>query len=222
MAKCAVIFDVDGILLELTPPEEDLFFQAFAKHTDPATLSRDWNSYEIRNDEDIVAEILNRLGLPQSRAETIKLNYLNLLENNLKTGKLKSDIIYGAKNLLDEFAAIAHVGIATANFRKAAELRLSNASLWNYVKHHAQGADGGGHKHEILKRTLANINLPPDRIVYIGDNVNDVEAGRVNGVKFIGFSQSPKRLELLKAAGATHLSYDHTTTRQLIKMLLNL
>jgi phosphoglycolate phosphatase-like HAD superfamily hydrolase len=57
----------------------------------------------------------------------------------------------------------------------------------------AHGADGGGHKHAILARAIAASGLPPERIVYIGDNVNDVEAGLCNGVHFIGFSTSPER-----------------------------
>ena len=53
---------------------------------------------------------------------------------------------------------------------------------------HAHGADGGGHKREILARAIAATGLPRNRIVYIGDNLNDVEAGLANGVHFIGFS----------------------------------
>ena len=51
----AVIFDVDGVLLDLTAPEEDAFFLAFARLHGLTGLSRDWDSYRIRNDEHIIA-----------------------------------------------------------------------------------------------------------------------------------------------------------------------
>jgi FMN phosphatase YigB (HAD superfamily) len=55
--NAAVIFDVDGVLLELTSAEEDAFFAPFAQRYGLENLSRDWNSYAIRNDENIIAEI---------------------------------------------------------------------------------------------------------------------------------------------------------------------
>ena len=95
------------------------------------------------------------------------------------------------------------IGFATANLRSAAELRLKHAGLWNHVSAHGFGAEGGGHKREILARAIASTGLPKNRIVYVGDNLNDVEAGLENGVHFIGFSTDPGRLEELKQAGAT-------------------
>jgi FMN phosphatase YigB (HAD superfamily) len=58
MADAAVIFDADGVFLELTSVEEDAFFVPFEDRYGLKNLSRDWNSYAIRNDENIIAEIL--------------------------------------------------------------------------------------------------------------------------------------------------------------------
>lgn len=58
MADAAVIFDVDGVLLELASAEEDAFFVPFEQRYGLKGLSRDWNSYAVRNDENIIAEIL--------------------------------------------------------------------------------------------------------------------------------------------------------------------
>jgi HAD superfamily hydrolase (TIGR01549 family) len=150
------------------------------------------------------------------------LEYLNLLQNKLQTNEISSPSIAGAENLLREFSAHAQLGVATANFRDAAKLRLQNANLWQYVSAHAFGADGGGHKRDILGRALATISISKSCIIYIGDNVNDVEAGHRNGVHFIGFSTSAERLEKLNQAGAKNLSSDHTQTAAMIKTILNL
>ncbi len=222
MADAAIIFDVDGVLLELTRAEEDLFFQPFATRCDTEKLSRDWNSYEIRNDENIVAELVERHALPATDNIKIRDEYLALLQVQLSGNHIASPSIEGAAELLHRFAAQAKLGIATANFREAARLRLEHSGLWHHVEKHAFGADGGGHKHQILGRALSSITLPKSRIVYIGDNLNDVEAGLTHGVHFIGFSTSPNRLKALKQAGAKHVSSNHTTTANLIKTLLHL
>jgi phosphoglycolate phosphatase-like HAD superfamily hydrolase len=216
MVDCAIIFDVDGVLLELTREEEELFFQPFEKHCDASQLSRDWNSYRIRNDEDILNEICDRLGI-QDRAE-IKSEYLKLL----RSAQIPSPRISGAAKLLDEFSKLATLGIATANFREAANLRLKRAELWQHVRGNAFGADGGGAKHEILDRALAGLALPKSRIVYMGDNINDVEAGLRHAVHFIGFSENMARLKTLAEAGATHLCSNHKQSSALIRKLLAL
>jgi HAD superfamily hydrolase (TIGR01549 family) len=220
MADWAIIFDVDGVLLELTRAEEELFFQPFASRCDASKLSRDWNSYRIRNDEDIIAEIVKRYELPEAENENIKNQYLALLHQQLKTKTLSSSPVIGAHKLLRACSGFATIGIATANFREAAKLRLESAELWHHVSARVFGADGGGHKHEILKRALHAIDLPKSHIIYVGDNINDVEAGLMNGVRFIGFSENADRLKTLKAHGAQFLAQNHEQTLAIINSFL--
>lgn len=220
MADCAIIFDVDGVLLKLTRAEEELFFQPFASRCDTTKLSRDWNSYAIRNDEEIVAELVRRHSLADIEKQNIKSEYLELLRAQLASDAISSPIIPAADELILAFADVATLGIATANFREAAKLRLSKANLWHPVSDYAFGADGGGHKHEILGRALATIQTPKSRIVYIGDNVNDVEAGLRHGVSFIGFSLDAKRRQILLKAGAQHISTNHQQTILIIRSIL--
>ena len=220
MPDTAVIFDVDGVLLELSRAEEDVFFKPFEQRYGLKNLSRDWNSYEIRNDENIVAEILQRNNLPASEKAEIISDYLNLLQRMLRDGSLETTTIAGAEQLLQNLKQTHALGIATANFRRAAELRLAQKNLWNAVSSHAFGAEGGGHKRQTVARAIASFKLPKSRIVYVGDNLNDVEAGLSNSVHFIGFSTDPQRLEQLKKAGAIHTSNNHLETLELIRQLL--
>ena len=217
----AIIFDVDGVLLELTRDEEELFFEPFRSRCDVTKLSRDWNSYKIRNDEDIIKELVERHSLPPSEADTITTEYLALLQTRLHNMQLQSQVIHGAGALLKKFASKARLGIATANFRRAAELRLKQTGLWDHVAQLAHGADGGGHKSAILARAIKSSGLAPQRIIFIGDNVNDVVAGLENKVHFIGFSESTERREKLASHGAKNLSATHAHTETLIEQLLN-
>ena len=216
----AIIFDVDGVLLELTPDEEELFFEPFASRLNAAKLSRDWNSYKIRNDQEIVGEIVERHNLPAHEAARITREYLTLLEQALRSG-VRSKPIAGAARLLKSFSGTAKLGVATANFRRAAQLRLQQMDMWKPVQHHAFGAEGGGHKSEILARAIATLGLPPQRIIFIGDNVSDLIAGRENHTHFIGFSTSPSRLSQLREAGAVNLCGAHAETENMVRELLN-
>ena len=218
----AVIFDVDGVLLELTSAEEELFFEPFAARYGLTRLSRDWNSYRIRNDERIVAEIFEQHGLPDEERQPLIDQYLALLAERLSTGALTPSPMPGAAELLEALASKATLGIATANFREAARLRLQAANMWQPVSAHARGADGSGHKWETLKSLVHDLRLAADRIVYVGDNANDVEAGLRSGVHFIGFTADADRQNLLKQAGAAHICSSHGDTLRLINHFLRL
>ena len=220
MVDAAVIFDVDGVLLELTSAEEDVFFAPFEKRYGLRDLSRDWNSYAIRNDESIIAEILARHGLPAREHAEVVADYLDVLKQRMENGVIETIAIPGTRDLLNRLQGSLQMGIATANLLSAAKLRLQSVNLWNPVSAHAFGAEGGGHKREILARTIASIHLPKQRIVYVGDNLNDVEAGLSNGVHFIGFSTNPGRLNELERAGTNHISNYHLDTFRLISHLL--
>ena len=129
-------------------------------------------------------------------------------------------VIPGAQVLLEKLSGQRRLGIATANLLSAAKIRLLASGLWAPVAALAFGAEGSGHKRETVAKAIAASGLPRERIVYVGDNLNDVEAGLANGVHFIGFSEDAARRERLAAAGARHLSGDHARTADLIASLL--
>ena len=220
MVDATVIFDVDGVLLELTSAEEDAFFAPFEQRYGLENLSRDWNSYTIRNDENIIAEILARHGLPAREHAEVVADYLEVLKLRLETGAIETIAIPGARDLLNKLHGSLQLGIATANLLSAAKFRLQSVDFWNPVSAHAFGAEGGGHKREILARAISSTGFPKNRIVYVGDNLNDVEAGLSNGIHFIGFSTNPGRLNELERAGTNHISNNHLDTFRLIRHLL--
>src|SRR5438552_2636738 len=163
-----------------------------AEHKLPPVILM-WNNdalAQIRNDVEIITEILEshfgRSPSPGERQAVIRA-YLSHLANGIDAGRLKPSPIAGAESLLDDLAGTLKLGIATANLLEAASLRLAACAIWEPVKNCAFGAKGGGAKRQILARAMADLALPPDRIIFIGDNLNDVEAGLANGVHFIGF-----------------------------------
>lgn len=225
MTDAAVIFDVDGVLLDLTPEEEAAFFWAFAELHRLTGLSRDWDGYRIRNDVEIITEILeahfSRSPSPAEHQAVIRA-YLSHLANGIDAGRLKPSAITGAEGLLGDLAGTLKLGIATANLLEAASLRLAACAMWEPVKTYAFGANGGGAKRDILARAIAGTGLPAKRIVFIGDNLNDVEAGLAHGVHFIGFSRQPAKSRRLAEAGAQRVCNHHRDTLKHIEEALRL
>jgi phosphoglycolate phosphatase-like HAD superfamily hydrolase len=197
-----------------------MFFSALAAFVPTEELSRKWNSYQIRNDDDIVSEVLARFGKPENLKPQVIKHYLSGLASALGKSHITSTAIPGAENLLQQLKGKHRLGLATANFIEAARLHLEQAGLWPFVSGHAIGADGGGHKHQLLARLLETLPLPRNRIVYVGDNVVDVEAGLKNAVHLIGFSVNQPRRDQLRAAGARHIAASHHETAALIRQFL--
>jgi phosphoglycolate phosphatase-like HAD superfamily hydrolase len=220
VVDAAVIFDVDGVLLELTRAEEDCFFGAFRELHGITGLSHDWDSYRVRNDDDIIFEVLTRhLGRDPSEAERHELRgeYLSALAD-LAAPPVE---ITGASAMLQNLRESGYtIGIATANLIDAARIRLEKAGLWETVSRHAFGADGGGHKRKIVGRAIASTGLRKHRIVYVGDNPIDVAAGADNDVYFVGFSRSAERRRQLVRSGARIVTSDHRDTLTAIRQIL--
>lgn len=223
----AVIFDVDGPLLHLKELEELAFFAPFKSLFNIEGLSTDWDSYKVRNDRDIVLEVLqSRLGdeFHASHYDRFIDAYDAELKSGFSSGRLQVTVVDKAPELVGALAQHERMalGIATANLRCAAEIRLRHAGLWDHLSSYPGTSDQSGHKHQVLARVIDDLDLPPERIVFIGDNLNDLEAGQKNGTHFIGYHWIEEKRQRLKDNGAAHVTSDHDNTLALIQNMLKL
>ena len=218
---------MDGPLLHLKKPEEDAFFAPLEKVFGITGLSRDWDSYRVRNDRDIIHQVLSEhLGdrFEPSHYDAFVNAYDAELTDGFASGRLEVSIVPRAPDIVGALAATSGLalGIATANLRCAAEIRLRQAGMWDHLSAYPGTADKSGHKHEVLARVISDLALPADRIVFIGDNLNDFEAGRKNGTHFIGFHVHADRRQRLTDNGAEFVTGDHDETLALITKMLTL
>ena len=230
----AVIFDIDGVLLHLTHQEERKYFNAFRDAAGIAEhhINADWNSYKVRNDVAIAAELLERhLGRAPNEGEVWEVldHYTDSVQTALATGELVTEVIDGAGPLLLELEAAGrfHLGLATANIRGTAEARLKHAGLWGPFG--ACGyAESGGPKIEILRAAVRELcdaegqPVAPDNVVFLGDQLGDLAAARANDVHFIGVSTRAEQRDVLRNNGAEIVLENHGSTAQTITDLLQL
>jgi phosphoglycolate phosphatase-like HAD superfamily hydrolase len=174
----AVIFDVDGVLLHLSPAEENGFFEPFRETYGLAGLSRDWNAYKIRNDLHIVQEIIEtHLGraATSQEVEAWRRRYLEVIQDWMGRGVFAVEPVAGAVELLRDLSRCGTlIAIATANIIDAARMRLEAADIWPHIRHGA-GAESGGPKKQILGKLISDLGLSPRDVVYVGDNLNDLK-----------------------------------------------
>jgi len=218
---CAVIFDIDGVLVHLSGAEEDVFFAALEDVHGITGASRDWNSYKVRNDVEIIEELIE--GKYQRPAEPgevrqVMERYHTLMDIAIRAETVRVSPIEGIEGVLNALGWHEGVtlGMATANLKSIADMRLRAAELKDWFRLGGY-AESRGPKAEILGQVMERLaagddQLSADRIVFLGDNPNDVAAGQQNGCHFIGFAVEPYRQQVLRDAGAEVVigSHEHT------------
>ncbi len=227
---CAVIFDVDGVILHLTPAEEGAFFASLDSVFGITGASSDWDSYKIRNDVQIVEELVEtHLGRPATPGDINRFTdkYISQIDIGLKTGDIEIKPIDGIRDVLMALTQVENItlGLATANLMSAAKMRLRQAGLNDFFSI-GGFAEARGPKRDILSKTISVLTgarqdpVALHQIVYIGDNLVDVDAGLHNGCGLIAFNVDASRHDTLRNAGAGLVLKSHTETVPAIAGLL--
>ena len=121
-------------------------------------------------------------------ATEVKRHYLSLLENNLRSGVLESMAIAGQQQLLESFRLRAQTWHCHSQFSGSRRIALETVTAVECMSDHAQGADGGGHKHEILARLLQRMDVPRRALSMSATTSMTLKRVFAQGVHFIGFS----------------------------------
>lgn len=115
-------------------------------------------------------------------------------------------VLPGVPEMLDAVGALpeARLGLATGNFRGAAEIKLRYFGLWPRF---AGGgfADDGEDRAELVAAAIRRMTDGAAGVhqVYIfGDSTHDVAAAKANGAVAIGVATGGSSTEILSAAGA--------------------
>jgi phosphoglycolate phosphatase len=190
MAKPILIFDFDGTIADS--------FHFILKLSNE--LATEFHFRQIRNEdvermkEMTMWEVIDFLKVPILRIPAILGKARKQLFNDISN----IEPVTGLEEMIREFRVRGYfMGILTSNSAENVEkfLRVHHLDMFDFIKAspHAWG------KEHCLKDLIKSLHLQQDRIIYVGDEVRDLEAARKAGVKSAAVTWGYNGTNVLKA-----------------------
>jgi len=216
--KIAVIFDIDGTLVESSGFEDDLCVAAVRDVLGDVCIRKAWNTYRHVTDTGILRQIMEEDRIRgEDRIWEVRSRFGERVSQYFRDGG-NCDPTIGAIDLIVELRAAPGfaVGFATGGWGHTAHMKLEHAGF-NPDQSVLASSDDGHERTVIMRKCLDALNAKGNsfqRNVYVGDAEWDVQATRELGWHFIGvgprlkgkcehwvedFSQREAFMELLHA-----------------------
>jgi phosphoglycolate phosphatase-like HAD superfamily hydrolase len=131
-------------------------------------------------------------------------------------------VLAGVRETIAATTAVpgARLGLATGNFRRAAEIKLRRFDLWRHFEAGGFAEDGEDRAHVVaaaINRTAEG--RAPEAVFVLGDSTHDVEAARANGAIAIGVCTGDCDEATLRAAGADLVLPDLSDPAMMLRAL---
>ncbi|MCU0542539.1 MAG: HAD-IA family hydrolase [Oscillatoriaceae cyanobacterium Prado104] len=159
--------------------------------------------------------------------QILKYSGISIFKFPLLIAKLKVELqneipriqlFSGIKEVLLELKSLGfQLGIITSNSRENVLASLENNGLQKIFNFIYSGTTFG--KHKVINRWMKRANIAPEEVVYVGDEIRDIEAARRTGIKIIAVGWGFNSREAL-AAHHPDFSIEHP--QQLIEIMNSL
>lgn len=184
-----------------------------------------------RTDQIILQDALERTGHGEDERLVREFHdrYLDHLAREIHTpapGKFKG-VLPGVREILDALSSRHDVMLAllTGNYEAAAQLKLEHFDLWRYFTCGAFGGDAH-ERNDLVPVAVARSrerglpDVPPDRVIVIGDTPLDVACAHASGARAIGVATGGDDEETLRRAGADAVFADLGDTQAVLAAVL--
>lgn len=183
----AIIFDIDGTLVESMAVDTELYFAAIRAVLGPVRVRDDLHSYEHVTDNGILLQLVEDNGVPldDAAAAAIQARFVNSLEAHIRSSG-PFPTIDGAIPFFEKTrnAADTRVAIATGGWRKSALLKLDSAGF-DIDGVPLVTSDDFPSRVDIMRCALASMGSDFDSVTYFGDAVWDQRACHELGWNFV-------------------------------------
>ena len=183
----AVIFDIDGTLVESFQFDGIIYASAVKDVLGEVIIKDNWNQYKNVTDTGILRQLMDENKIcEEGQIEKVRKKFGELVRRHLEnSGECRPK--KGAIGLIDKLLSDQRykVGFATGGWRHTAEMKLQQAGfhLKNAVLFSSDDSD---ERVEIMKKCLLALGSRFNRIVYVGDAEWDIQAAETLGWHFIG------------------------------------
>jgi len=205
-----IVFDFDGTLANTIVSFEKIFSKIAVQYKLPPLTKEEILSLR----ESRPQEILSRLGLTGFRL--LKLPFIvraGRREIAKEIDQFKT--FNGIREVLQELKKNHKLGIITSNSVKNVErfLRNNDVEYFDFIY-----SVGLFNKSKQLKKLMEKYKLTPEDIIYVGDEIRDIEAARKNGMKVISVSWGLNSKNALEKYMPDYLA---DTPHQMLKFIIN-
>jgi len=186
----AIIFDMDGVILESTLIKTDAFADLFG-FCDDETLNK------------ILEHHIENGGV--SRYEKIKHYYKEFLKKELTKEELETlgneysmlvlekvlecPFVKGVKQFLEDNYKLYDMYLISGTPKKELDYIMEKRDLEDYFRTW-YGSQDGYSKADWINRIIDQHDYDKEDVIYIGDSWSDYEASKETGIKFLGRVES--------------------------------
>jgi beta-phosphoglucomutase family hydrolase len=207
----AIIFDMDGVIVDSEPLHERAFRHVFAEIGHADTHGVDFPSYYGKSDALVWRDFIARHQPPHTFEELLgrkERRFTELLHE-------EKPIFPGLPELLAECARRWPVGLASGSRHPTIEAVLNLRGLRQYFSAVVSSSDvaHGKPAPDIFLHTAKLLNVPPTQCVVIEDSAAGVTAARAAGMTAIAITNS------LPAEKLTHAHHVVSTYEQIGTLL---
>ena len=167
----AVIFDIDGTLVDSSAVDGRLFASAVLDVLGQVEIRHDWMTYPHVTDGGILREILRDNGIAEEPAviASVKARFVSLVRTHIESHGPFAEIP-GARafvNTLNESRGTC-VAYATGGWRDSAQMKLASTGF-PVDGIPLSTADDFDDRISIMRLALSQLPAPIDRVTYYGD-----------------------------------------------------
>lgn len=196
MIERVILFDIDGTLLRTAGVGRHALVEALLAvyDVDEGAAHGARVPFGGRTDPDIFREMAFAAGVARERYEPARERlfdtYLNALHARLDAPGDHGEVLPGVRELLDTLHRRSDValGIVTGNIEGGARAKLRAFGLDGYFVAGGYGSDDADRRRVARfarDRTCeaSGADVPPERVVVVGDTEHDVDCARANGYR---------------------------------------
>ena len=183
----AIVFDVDGTLIESMSVDFELYFSSINTVLGPVNIREDLSNYDNVTDSGILAQLIDDNGFSSEDevAESIQAIFVESLRKHIQTvGPFPA--IEGAIQMVGKVrhSANTRVAIATGGWRRSAVLKLESTGF-DIDGIPVATCDNSPSRIEIMRTALSRIGNDFESVTYFGDAEWDRQACQSLGWNFV-------------------------------------
>ncbi len=183
----AIIFDIDGTLIESMAVDSDLYFSSITAVLGSVEFRANLNDYDHVTDSGIIAQVMADNALPQdsNATDSIRSRFVAGLTEHIETvGPFPE--IPGAAQFIDKLRVSGEhdVAIATGGWKLSALLKLET-SRFDVSEIPIFSCDDSPSRTEIMRSALSRLCSEYESVTYFGDAEWDRRACATLGCEFV-------------------------------------